>query len=281
MRFVVVPLLLLSASPALAQYTASPAVPAQPSVAAPIAPAAPAEDSATAPPAAADSRPTKEDRARHVVKMQECIRALYRKTDSIKNRIRLRITIDPEGRVRDDPEVMEPIDNDEFRNDVTALVQRLHECEPFKIGSSDLTFTQVVTFNPDKRLGKDVLPLIRVHFHGCNTKRETGPDIVIAFKYNKDGSYAERPRLVGAQDAPEYSEAATALIEQLDKCPTADFPPNRYYQWASFTMRFRSKEAGQSVANPASSTVPSDMEPPPSKPALEILAAPPAEPAKQ
>jgi len=207
--------------------------------------------------------------------MRECIRALYRQKNTIKNSIHLRIKIDPEGRVQDDPELMDPIDNDEFRNDAAALVRRLHECEPFKIGSSDQTFTQDVKFTPDRRLDKDVLPVIRAHFRGCSTKRQAGPDIVIAFKYNKDGTYAERPRPVGEQDAPGYLEAATALIEQLGKCPTADFPSNRYYQWASFLMRFRSKDADQSVINPPPSAVPADAEPTPPMPAAEMPAASP------
>jgi hypothetical protein len=69
--------------------------------------------------------------------------------DPPRNRITMRVRIGTDGRIVGEPQVMSPIDSDEFRDDVAASARKLHECEPFPVPPSkdDAGYIQELTFD--------------------------------------------------------------------------------------------------------------------------------------
>src|SRR5213595_1415737 len=74
-----------------------------------------------------------------------------RESERVRNLVELSVTIGPDGMIIGDPEVLSPIDSDEFRKDVKAALENLHRCQPFIVdpfGRIRVRFKQVFRFKP-------------------------------------------------------------------------------------------------------------------------------------
>lgn len=174
--------------------------------------------------------------SRYITDVKSCISSY----DPILNRVTVNVRIGSDGRIVGEPDAVSPIDSDEFRNDVATVVRKLHQCEPFQVPPSKndtAGFTELFTFGA-KHLDTASLNAMLEHFKKCRPKPPTGPDVVVELRYNADGTYAAPPQLVEPQDNTEYMNAATQLIDQLNKCPPMEIPDGKAGQFAKFRQTF-------------------------------------------
>jgi hypothetical protein len=159
-----------------------------------------------------------------------------RDSERVRNLVELSVTIGPDGMIIGEPEVVSPIDSDEFREDVKTALKRLHGCQPFIVdpfGRIRVQFKQAFRFQPGG-LDKEMIATIEEHFRRCWTPTRVVPTFIVELKYKPDGTYAESPRLLSPEITGEHSRIAAEVIRQITKCRPLKFPRDKYYQVQSF-----------------------------------------------
>ncbi|MGA2292503.1 hypothetical protein [Bradyrhizobium sp.] len=160
---------------------------------------------------------------------QKCF---LRQREPMQHRLELSVTIGPDGMIIGDPEVVAPIDSDEFREDVRTAIKKLHQCQPFIVdpfGRVRVQFTQVFKFRAGPEdPGESMIAAIHANFRNCWTAARTGPTIWVNLSYKPDGTYASPPLLINPEKTAEYSRAAAQVMRQITKCPPVKFPKDKY-----------------------------------------------------
>jgi Protein of unknown function (DUF1194) len=182
--------------------------------------------------------------AEFVAHTEKCF---LRQREPIRNRVEVSVTIGPDGMVIGDPEIKDPIDNDEFRRDVKTALKKLHQCQPFIVDPFRRTrgrFTQVFKFAPE-RPDENLIAAIRAHFGKCWTASRTGPTVWILLSYEPDGTYAAPPYLIDPETTAEYSRTAAQVMRQITKCPPLKLPKDKYNLVQIFRWQFPSHESAK------------------------------------
>ena len=155
----------------------------------------------------------------------------------MRNKVALSASIGPDGRIVGDPEVLSPVDHDDFRADVRTAIRKLHRCEPYFVdpfAKIRVRSTQVFRFGFDE-LEETISSAIQANFRKCWTASRTGPTIWLNLTYKPDGTYGSPPMLVNPEKSEEYLRAATEVIRQINKCPPVKFPkgqlPKQSIKW--------------------------------------------------
>jgi hypothetical protein len=170
--------------------------------------------------------------AEYTAYTQKCLRA----SERVRNLVELSVTIGPDGMIIGDPEVVSPIDSDEFREDAKTALKTLHRCQPFIVdpfGRTRVRFKQVFRFKPGG-LDKEMIAAIEEHFRRCWTPTRVVQTFTVELKYKPDGTYAEPPRLLSLESTEEHSRITAQVIRQITKCQPLKFPRDKYYQVKNF-----------------------------------------------
>ncbi|MBR1266476.1 hypothetical protein JQ629_03040 [Bradyrhizobium sp. AUGA SZCCT0222] len=158
----------------------------------------------------------------------------------VRNKLALHVTIGSDGMIVGEPEVLSPIDTDDFRADVQIALKKLRGCQPYIVDPFRRVregFTQVFKFEHEE-MHLSMTDAIRATFEKCWKRPRTGPTIWVKLSYKPDGTMASRPGLVNPDKSDAYSQAASELLRQLEKCPPVRFPkdvhvnPNRFIDWS-------------------------------------------------
>lgn len=179
--------------------------------------------------------------AEYIAHTQKCLR---RQKVPMLNRVEFLVTIGVDGMMIGDPEIKNPIDNDEFRGDAKAALAQLRQCQPFIVdpfGRKRAEFTQVFAFDPqpkgtdreEKPKGadrQDASGAIQANFRKCWKASRTGPTIWVELKYNRDGTYRGLPMLLNPENTKEYARTAEHVLRQINKCPPVKFAKDKYPQ---------------------------------------------------
>jgi hypothetical protein len=157
-------------------------------------------------------------------------KCLSGKGEPILSRLDLSVTIGPDGMIVGDPEVIAPIDSDEFRKDVSTAIGRLRQCQPFIVdpfGRVRIQFTQMFKFGAE-RSDEGLKPAVVATLRKCYRSPRTGPAIWVSLAFKRDGTYNRSPMLFNAETTPEYKRTSADVVRQLLKCPPVNFPKGKY-----------------------------------------------------
>jgi hypothetical protein len=157
-------------------------------------------------------------------------KCLSRQGELIRSRFDLSVTVGPDGMIMGDPEVVAPIDSDEFRKDVGTAIGRLRQCQPFIVdpfGRVRIHFTQMFKFGAESS-DEDLKPAVVATLRKCYRSPRTGPVIWVSLTYKRDGTYNRSLMLFNAETTPEYTRTAADVVRQLMKCPPVQFPKGKF-----------------------------------------------------
>lgn len=193
--------------------------------------------------------PTPQEIAANTARFNRCLRYAT-KTYSLT----IRVATDDNGMIVGEPEVVAPVDNDEFREDVRGAMSRIRACEPYKYLPAEKfaygTKVQPFIFHPAPKLTDEMKAAIDKHFDDCVPVREKGPDITVRFEFGISGSYARPPTLDDRRDTVEYLRSAAEVMEALLKCPSLNLRGNQHNDWQVILRRFESLEGDKDAITP-------------------------------
>ena len=175
---------------------------------------------------------------------------------NVQDKVKLRATIAANGMIDGEPEVVDPVDSDEFRADVEVALKQLRSCQPFIVdpfGRVRHSIKQEFRFTHEKdqtsyaAISTSINAALKANFQKCWTPLRRGPAIVVRFDYRQDGTYGRPPMLENPERTERYARAATELLGQINKCPPLKLPELAAKQLAahSFNWTFPSYESAR------------------------------------
>lgn len=193
--------------------------------------------------------PTPQEIAANTARFNDCLRYATK-----TYRVTIKVTTDDNGMIVGEPEVVAPVDNDEFREDVRGAMVRIRACEPYKYRPAEKfaygNKVQPFIFNPVPKLTDDMKATIDQHFDSCVPVREKGPDIVVRFEFSVSGAYARPPMLFDRRDTVEYLRSAADVMEAVLKCPPLNLRGDQHNDWQFILRRFESVEGDKDAITP-------------------------------
>lgn len=152
---------------------------------------------------------------------------------NLQGKVNLRATIAANGMIGGEPEVVDPVDSDDFRADVEVALKKLRSCQPYLVdpfGRVRHSIKQEFQFTHEKdqtsyaAISATINAALKANFQKCWTPLRKGPTIVVRFDYRQDGTYGRPPMLENPERSQRYAQAATELLGQINKCPPLKLP---------------------------------------------------------
>ena len=179
--------------------------------------------------------------------VQKCF---SKQSDKVQGKVKLLATIAADGMIAGEPEVVDPVDSNEFRADVAVALKQLRNCQPYIVdpfGRVRLSVKQEFQFahEEDPISYAAINAAIKANFQKCWTPLRTGPAITLRFDYRQDGTYGSPPMLENPERTQRYARAAAELLGQINKCPPLKLPEEAAKRLASrgFKWTFPSYES--------------------------------------
>jgi hypothetical protein len=170
-----------------------------------------------------------------------------RQKEPVRNRVDISVSIGPDGMIIGEPEIKDPIENDDFRRDAKTALKEVRQCQPYIVdpfGRVRVPFAQTFIFGHERDEAM-ITAAMQAHFRTCWTASRTGPTIRVMLNYKPDGTYASPPLLINPEDTTEYSRTAARVMRQLNRCSPLKIPKDKYDQLRTLRWQFPSDESAK------------------------------------